>query len=107
MFKTIWAGYAGAFAALGVGTCCVMPMTLMLLGLGGSWLAIFGTISAASYYVLVPATLLVLAGWIVARQRHAIAGLKWSLTGSTALTAAAWVIVLNEARINDYLITLM
>jgi len=58
-------------------------------------------------YVLVPATLLVLAGWFVARRRHAIAGLKWWLTGSTALTAAAWVIVLYEARINDDFMTPM
>jgi len=33
--------------------------------------------------------------------------MKGWLLGSTVLTALEWVIVFNEARINDFLITLM
>jgi hypothetical protein len=37
-------------------------------------------------------------------SKHAITPEHW-LTGSTALTLLAWLIVFNEARINDHLIT--
>lgn len=30
---------AGAFAALGASTCCVLPLALVTLGLGGAWVA--------------------------------------------------------------------
>ena len=99
--------YLASFGALGVASCCVLPMTMMLLGLGGSWLAVFGKIAAASYYVLAISTVLVLASWVIARHRGAIAKLKWWLGGSTAVTAIAWVIVFNETRINDFLIMQM
>ena len=35
-----------AVASLGVSACCVLPMVFILLGLGGSWLAVFGKIAA-------------------------------------------------------------
>lgn len=107
MSKTIWASYIGSVAALGVATCCVLPMSMMLLGLGGSWLGVFGKFAAASYYVLTFATLLLLAAWIVCDRRGSLAQMKVWLAGSTTLTALAWAIVLNEARINDFLIALM
>lgn len=53
--------YLGSSSALLAATCCVLPMLLMLLGIGGS----------------------------------------------AALTAIAWLIALNESRINDYLIMQM
>jgi len=101
------ASYLGSFAALGVATCCVLPMTMMLLGLGGSWIAVFGRIAAASVYVLAVSTLILAVAWAVSYRRGALAHLRWWLTGSTLLTALAWVVFLNEARINDVLITLM
>lgn len=30
---------AGAFAALGASTCCVLPLVLVSVGLGGAWVA--------------------------------------------------------------------
>ena len=107
MKNHIRASYLGSISALGVATCCVLPMTMMLLGLGGSWLAIFGTIAAASFYVLGLSTLIVLAAWFVTYRKGSLSQLKWWLAGSTTLTAVAWVIVFNETRINDFLITLM
>ncbi len=101
------ATYVSALAALGVAACCVLPMTLMLLGLGGSWLAIFGRIAAASFVVLGLSSLVLVAAWAVAYRRGSLAHLKWWLAGSTVMMALAWVVVFNEARINDYLITLM
>jgi hypothetical protein len=84
-----------------------MPMTMMLLGLGGSWLAIFGRIAAASFYVLAISTVLVAVSWLVSHRRGSMTHLKWWLIGTTAMTGLAWVVVFNEARINDYLIMQM
>ena len=107
MNKHILASYAGSLSALGVATCCVLPMVMMLLGLGGSWLAVFGKIAAASFYVLAIATALLIAAWILCNKRGSLVHMKGWLLGSTVLTALAWVIVFTEARINDFLITLM
>lgn len=107
MKKFLNASYVGSLSALGVATCCVMPMTMMLLGLGGSWIAVFGKIAAASFYVLGISTVIIAFAWVAAHRRNAISDLKWWLGGTTFLTAIAWVIVFNETRINDFLITLM
>lgn len=96
--------YLASFGALGVASCCVLPMTMILLGLGGSWVAVFGEIAAASYYVLVVSTALVLVSWFIAARRKSISKLKWWLGGTTALTALAWVVVAYESYINDFLI---
>ena len=82
-------------------------MTMMLLGLGGSWLAVFAKIAAASYYVLAISTVFVIVAWLMPYRRGSLNKLKWWFAGSTALTALAWVVVFNEARINDYLIMQM
>ena len=107
MQKYLKLSYFGSLSALGVASCCVLPMTMMLLGLGGSWLAIFGNIAAASYYVLAVSSTLVVVSWLVCFQRGSLNQLKWWLAGSTAPTALAWSIVFNETRINDYLIMQM
>ncbi|MFA3920671.1 hypothetical protein AB1E33_27485 [Ruegeria sp. 2012CJ15-1] len=82
-------------------------MAMMLLGLGGSWLAVFGKIAAASLYVLAISTALVAVSWLVSHLRGSAARLKWWLVGSTAITGLAWVIVLYEGQINDYLVMQM
>ncbi|MEP4766487.1 MAG: hypothetical protein ABJY83_01185 [Roseibium sp.] len=107
MKKHLSLSYLSSASALGVATCCVLPMAMMLLGLGGSWLAVFGRIAAASYYVLAISSVLVAVSWFVALRGRSLVRLKWWLAGTTALTALAWVIVFNETRINDYLIMQM
>lgn len=107
MKKTLSLSYAGSVAALGVATCCVLPMALMLLGLGGSWFAVFGDIAATGWYVLGVSTILVLAAWLLALHRHSAGRLKWWLAGSTAMTGIAWIVIINESRINDFLIMRM
>ncbi|MEK6215854.1 MAG: hypothetical protein N2B03_01410 [Boseongicola sp.] len=82
-------------------------MTMLLFGLGGSWLAVFGKIAAASYYVLAISSVLVAMSWLMSYRRSSTKRLMWWLSGSTALTALAWVVVINETRINDYLIMQM
>lgn len=107
MQKYLGLSYFGSASALGVATCCVLPMTMLLLGLGGSWLAVFAKIAAASYYVLAASSVLIAVSWLISFRRGSVVKLKWWLAGSTTLTAFAWVVVFNEARINDYLIMQM
>ncbi|WP_208999892.1 hypothetical protein [Stappia sediminis] len=82
-------------------------MIFLLLGLGGSWLAVFGKIAAASYYVLALSTAVILLAGLVAYRRGSLTRLGLWIAGSAILTALAWLIVFNEARINDHLLTWM
>ena len=107
MKPPVGTSFAASMASLGVAACCVLPMTMMLLGLGGSWIAVFGKVSAASYYVLTISTGLLFVAWYIAYRRGSLVRLKWWLGLSTALTAVAWLIATNEDLINDFLITLM
>lgn len=104
MRKYLGFSYLASLGALGVTSCCVLPMALMLLGLGGSWTAIFGKIAAVSYFGIALSSLVVLAAWVVSYRRGSLVRLKWWLGGTTALTLLALVIVANETRINDFLI---
>ena len=99
--------YAASLSALGVASCCVLPMGLMLFGLGGSWLAVFAPVASASLAVLVLSTVVLLVSWLLSFRRRSLWNLKWWLGGSTALTAVAWIVMLKAERINDYLITWM
>lgn len=105
--KLLGFSYAGSLSALVAVVCCVLPMVLILLGLGGSGLAIIGALAASSYYVLTLSTLLVALAWAVAWRRGSVRRLQWWLGGSSMISVLAWGLVAGEARINDYLITLM
>lgn len=107
MIGQVRASLVSAVAALGVATCCVLPMAFLLMGLGGSWLAVFGKIAATSYYVLAASSLFIVWAWITALQRGSALRLRAWLTLSTALVALTWLLVLNETLINDFLIGLM
>lgn len=107
MQKYLSFSYLGSISAFGTAICCILPTTMVLLGLGGSWLAIFGQLAAASFYVLTISTALVALAWGVSHRRGSTGRLKWRLVGTTAITGLAWVIVFNEVRINDYLIMKM
>ncbi|GHB40298.1 hypothetical protein GCM10007094_32020 [Pseudovibrio japonicus] len=99
--------YLSSIGALGVATCCVLPIILLLLGLGGSWVAVFGKVAAASYYMLAVSTLMILTAWVASFRRDSLGKLRWKLGGATAMTVAAWLLVANETRINDFLIRQM
>lgn len=100
-------GLAGSVAAFFAGLCCVLPIGLMLLGLGGSWLAVFGKVAAISPYVAAVSVLLLGAGWFIALRNNANSRTRMILGVSTALTVTGIVLILKEAAINDYLISLM
>lgn len=100
-------GLLGSVVAVATAACCILPMTLMLVGLGGSWIAVFGTIAAASFHMVGVAAVIIAAAWILAIRRKMPTRSYATLSAGTALTIVAWILVLNEAAINDYLITLM
>lgn len=100
-------GLFGSIVAVLSASCCVLPLALMLVGLGGSWIAVFGTIAAASLHIVAVAAVIIVAAWILAVRRRAPRRTYAVLGSGTALTGIAWALVLNEAAINDYLITLM
>ncbi|SLN63452.1 MerT mercuric transport protein [Pseudoruegeria aquimaris] len=102
------ASLLASFAALGVATCCVLPMIFLILGLGGSWLAVFGVIAGASPYVLALAGFLLAAAWIGRLRLDVAPGwARAGLWGSTALFFIALGLYAYEARINDALIQWM
>ncbi len=37
--KTIWMGCAALLAAIGASVCCVVPLALLSLGIGGAWIS--------------------------------------------------------------------
>lgn len=104
------AGILGSVVALFAAACCVLPMVMMLLGLGGSWLAVFGAVAGVSQYIAAASAILVAAAWSIAIRRggsHGSRGTRVVLVSATVLVVAAWVLLLNEAGINDYLISWM
>lgn len=100
-------GLFGSIAATLTAFCCVLPMALMVAGLSGSWFAFFGAAAAASLYISAASVVLVIVAWILAARRRASARTYTVLGAGSILTATAWAVILNEAAINDYLITLM
>lgn len=101
------AGLFGSIIALFTAACCVLPLTLMLIGLGGSWVAVFGNIAAAGYYVATASTALIALSWFVAIQRYAARSVYGILAAGTGMMFVAWLVLLNEGLINNFLIGLM
>ena len=99
--------YLGSISALGVAACCILPITLMMIGLGGSWIAVLGTIAALSTPVVALSALFIAVSWVVAYRRGSLWRLRWWLSGSTALSVIAGLVVAYQVQINDFLILRM
>ncbi|MCP5087360.1 MAG: hypothetical protein GY952_11220 [Rhodobacteraceae bacterium] len=100
-------GLTGSVVALASSFCCVMPMVLMLAGLGGSWMAVFGKIAMISPWLTGLAAVLLSLSWVMILRNGAPARIRWMVATGSLLTLIAIVIILREAALNDYLITLM
>ncbi|MFT4959142.1 MAG: mercuric ion transport protein [Paracoccaceae bacterium] len=107
MNKITRLGLPLSFLSLGVAVCCILPMTFMLFGVGGAWLAVFGKIAGASVAVLTVSAILIGLGWVMALLRGTAWRQKWLLGSATALTGLAWLVYLNETKINMQLIEIM
>lgn len=74
--KLAWPGILAAFGlltglgALALASCCVLPLALAVVGLGGAWLAGLGGLLAYQPYLLAVAVAAVGAGWFVALRRR-------------------------------------
>ena len=98
-------GLLAGLGALALASCCVLPLALAVIGLGGAWLAGLGGLLAYQPYLLAVATAAVAAGWFVALRRRASCDpdggctrrpAGWATFGALALSsllivlAAAW-----------------
>jgi len=106
---SLWVGASSVGSGLAFLTtsCCILPMALVLSGLGGSWLAIFSPIVAASLFILPLALLLVVVAWFVALRRGSGRQTFIWLSTSSVLTLLAVLIFVYQGLLNDYLISLM
>jgi mercuric ion transport protein len=100
-------GLLGSIGAALTATCCVLPVALMLLGVGGSWLGVFGPLAAASLYVAAASAVVVSCAWVLAVWRRVPRRTYAFLAAGSVLTMTAWAVILNEVAINDYLIEMM
>ncbi|MBO6718324.1 MAG: hypothetical protein JJ913_10250 [Rhizobiaceae bacterium] len=99
------ASLGGSFAALlAATTCCVLPMSLMIAGLGGSWLAVFSPIAALSPYVIGLSVILLIAAWFAALRRGASGRTMSMLAGGSLFSLVAWLIVINDERLTMLLL---
>jgi len=100
-------GLWGSVIAMFSGFCCVLPMAMMLVGLGGSWLAVFGKVAAISPYIAGLSVLLLVLGWFFAIRDNAPRRTRIMLSVGTVFTLVGVVFIARESAINDFLITLM
>lgn len=97
------ASLAGAVAALvAATTCCVLPMSLMIAGLGGSWLAVFSPVASVSPYVIGLSVILLIAAWFAAFRGGAAKRTMSMLAGGSVLSLLAWLIVINDERLTIF-----
>lgn len=65
MGKTLL-GAGGLLAALAASTCCVFPLSLAALGIGGTWLSTLNSVAAYEMFFRVAGIILLAAGfWLV------------------------------------------
>lgn len=103
----VGAGFVGAILAFLTMSCCVLPMALMLVGLGGAWMVVFSPIVAASVYILPLAVLCLVAAWVVALRRQASRRVFVLLIIASVMSGVAGLIYVFQTQLNDYLISLM
>lgn len=102
------ASLAGAVAALvAATTCCVLPMSLMIAGLGGSWLAVFSPVASVSPYVIGLSVILLIAAWFAALRRGAAKRTMSMLAGGSVLSLLACLIVINDERLTIFFLKYM
>ncbi len=69
--RTAWAQVGAILAAVGASLCCVAPLVLISLGVGGAWM---GSLTALAPYrpvfVIATAILLGFAGWRLYRREQ-------------------------------------
>ena len=99
-------GVAGAILSLISAVCCVLPLVFIIIGLGGAWVGVFGSLAAAGYYlVAATALVLVMALFNAIRSQDRVRTYVLIFVGAV-LTLVAWLVLANEGAINSVLIEL-
>ena len=62
-------GVIAGLAATAAATCCVLPIALTILGLGGGWLVVLGYLTGARVYILAAAGLIFIGAVLLAWRR--------------------------------------
>jgi mercuric ion transport protein len=100
-------GLVAAIAALVGASCCVLPLMLAAIGVGGAWIAQLAVFVTYQWYILTLAVLLITISWIAAFVRGSSRRTKLILAISTALVAAAFVMPIYEDDITQQLLKMM
>lgn len=101
------AGLVVAVAALAGASCCVLPLMLAAVGVGGAWIAQLAIFVTYQWYILTFAIALIAISWVVALVRGSSRRAKIILAISTALVAAAVILPVYEDDITQQLLKVM
>lgn len=101
------AGLVIAVAALAGASCCVLPLMLAAVGVGGAWIAQLAIFVTYQWYILTFAIALIAISWVVALVRGSSRRAKIILAISTALVAAAVILPVYEDDITQQLLKVM
>lgn len=88
-------GGAGLLALLSA-SCCVLPIGLSILGLGGTWLTMLGPFVEYRIEILVIVGFVLAWGWFRMWSRWACAGRKRSTFVLLALTTVAFALAVSS-----------
>lgn len=101
------AGLVITVAALAGASCCVLPLMLAAVGVGGAWIAQLAIFVTYQWYILTFAIALIAISWVVALVRGSSRRAKIILAISTALVAAAVILPVYEDDITQQLLKVM
>lgn len=100
-------GLMASIAALAGASCCVLPLTLAAVGVGGAWIAQLVIFVTYQWHILAVAVALVATSWVVALVRGSTKRAKIILAISTALVVAAVIVPVYEEEITRQLLELL
>ena len=90
---------------LAASACCVLPLSLMIAGVGGNWAALFSPLAAASPYILGVSVVMLAIAWTIAYRRRSGRRTIGMLSAGSALSAVAWLLIANDDRVTAFLLT--
>ena len=93
--NSLLVGGAGLLALLSA-SCCVLPIGLSILGLGGTWLTMLGPFVAYRIEILVIVGLMLAWGWFRLWSRWACASRKHSTLALLAFTTVAFALAASS-----------
>jgi mercuric ion transport protein len=96
-------GLVAGLAALVGASCCVLPLTLAILGVGGAWIAYLGPLVAYRSWMLAFAVAIILFAWSAALVRRPGPRAIVLLSLATAAVGAALAVAAYETEITRYL----